>query len=292
MYVVLGAGGIGAAIGALLQLAGREVVFVARGEHLARMRAEGLRLRRPAGDVVLEVDAVARADVDPGDTVLLAVKSQDTGAAVATLPTYAAVVCAQNGVENEAVVARHVGRVFGLMVWAWAVHLVPGEVALFAGVPAGVLDIGRFPRGRAGAEPIAADLEAAGFDTVVRDDVMAWKHAKLLSNLPGALQGAGRPYDAAVGRAMVAEGEAAYAAAGIAHAPVDALLARCAGVRAGEIDGLRRPGGSLWQSVQRGSGVEVDWLNGYVVRLGARYGVETPHNEALLEAVHVAARRA
>ena len=41
---VVGAGGIGGYYGALLQQAGHDVTFLARGAHLAAMRERGLRL--------------------------------------------------------------------------------------------------------------------------------------------------------------------------------------------------------------------------------------------------------
>ena len=43
-YIILGAGAVGGAIGARLALAGRGVVLVARGDHLAAILEHGLRL--------------------------------------------------------------------------------------------------------------------------------------------------------------------------------------------------------------------------------------------------------
>jgi 2-dehydropantoate 2-reductase len=44
---VIGAGGIGAPLGASLALAGQDVTFLARGAHLAAMRANGLKIGFP-----------------------------------------------------------------------------------------------------------------------------------------------------------------------------------------------------------------------------------------------------
>jgi 2-dehydropantoate 2-reductase len=46
--------------------------------------------------------------------------------------------------------------------------------------------------------------------------------------------------------------------------------------------------GSTWQSLARGRPTEIDYLNGEIVRLGARVGVETPYNTRIVRAVHVA----
>ena len=66
LYVLYGAGAVGGVIGARLHLAGHDVTLVARGEHLARIRADGLvldtagraarRSARPATDSAAGID--------------------------------------------------------------------------------------------------------------------------------------------------------------------------------------------------------------------------------------------
>lgn len=48
--------------------------------------------------------------------------------------------------------------------------------------------------------------------------------------------------------------------------------------------------GSTWQSIVRGRPSEIDYLNGEVVRLGARLGVPTPYNSHLLRLVRAVER--
>jgi 2-dehydropantoate 2-reductase len=91
-YVVYGAGAVGGVIGARLHLAGHDVTLVARGEHLARIRADGLRL--DTADGVLEVrcpaaDTAADVDWSAAPVVVLAVKSHQTEAALADLVRWA-----------------------------------------------------------------------------------------------------------------------------------------------------------------------------------------------------------
>jgi len=68
-FAVLGAGAIGAYVGAALSRGGSEVTLIARGPHLQAMAASGVRVLSPRGDftahpqVTSEVDAVAAADV-------------------------------------------------------------------------------------------------------------------------------------------------------------------------------------------------------------------------------------
>ena len=45
-----------------------------------------------------------------------------------------------------------------------------------------------------------------------------------------------------------------------------------------EVHGAEHPGSSTWQSLQRGSTLETDFLNGEIVLLGRLHGIPTPVN--------------
>jgi len=134
-YVVFGAGAIGGVMAALLDRAGLEVAVVARGAHLAAIRERGLTLRTPEGDATVHVPAAGSAGEirwRDDDVVLLAVKSQDTDAALhdltAAVPPSVSVVCAQNGVANERAALRRFESTLGMWVICPATHLAPGVV--------------------------------------------------------------------------------------------------------------------------------------------------------------------
>ena len=97
---------MGGYFGARLAQAGNDVAFIARGRHLAAMRAKGLAIRSVIGDMTIPRPAVTDdpAGLAPADIVLFAVKLWDTeSAAKAALPLLAAggvVVPFQNGVES------------------------------------------------------------------------------------------------------------------------------------------------------------------------------------------------
>ncbi len=304
-FVIYGAGGIGGVVGGRLHQAGHDVVLVARGDHLVALREHGLTLRSPDESVVLPIPAAAHpgeADLQPGDVVVLAMKSQHTAGAIEDLarvaPPGVAVACAQNGVANERMALRAFADVYGIAVMLPATHLRPGVVDVWSTPVSGLLDIGRYPTGLdATAEAVAAAFAGATFDSVVRPDVMRWKYRKLEVNLGNAL-------DAVVGAAgrssplldrAVAEAEAVFDAAGIDRASTEEDMARRGDLlRMHAIDGERWEGGSSWQSLARGAGtIESDYLNGEIVLLGRLHGVATPVNELLqrLAAEAVAAAR-
>src|SRR3954449_4881820 len=102
--VVYGAGGAGGYFGAQLALSGEQVVFVARGEHLKALRANGLRLETPKGDTVIRpVEATDDPATVTAADVVLGVKAwQVRDAAQALRPLVdggAFVVPLQNGVD-------------------------------------------------------------------------------------------------------------------------------------------------------------------------------------------------
>ncbi|MCA3392965.1 MAG: NAD(P)-binding domain-containing protein, partial [Roseomonas sp.] len=73
---VYGAGAIGAHLAARLAAAGAEVSVIARGAHLAAMRARGITLRTAEGDQTFQVQAAeSAAEIGPVDAVLVTVKA-------------------------------------------------------------------------------------------------------------------------------------------------------------------------------------------------------------------------
>ncbi len=76
---ILGAGGIGGYYGGLLARSGQEVTFLARGEHLAAIQEQGLRVESVHGDfTVRPAQATHDAEeVGPVDLILVTVKSYD-----------------------------------------------------------------------------------------------------------------------------------------------------------------------------------------------------------------------
>ncbi|MDG4784522.1 2-dehydropantoate 2-reductase N-terminal domain-containing protein [Micromonospora sp. WMMD1102] len=209
-YVIIGAGAVGGTIGVRLGEAGRDVTLVARGAHLAAIRAHGLALDTPDGGYLGRLPAVGDpASADSGiadllltpDTVLvLTVKSQDTEAALhgwADLPVRGGgtaaerlpLLTAQNGVANERAAARIFERVYPVCVWMPATHLEPGRVVASGHPYSGMLHLGAFPHGSDDlAHEVSADLTAARLLAPVRDDVMRWKYGKLLRNLGNGVQ--------------------------------------------------------------------------------------------------------
>lgn len=102
---IFGAGGVGAYFGARLLQANIDVTFIARGQHLAVMRSNGLKVSGISGEFSLpDINAVEHPKANsPYDLVILAVKAWQVKDAakslLGALSKSAIVVPLQNGVE-------------------------------------------------------------------------------------------------------------------------------------------------------------------------------------------------
>ncbi len=301
-YIIYGAGGIGGAIGARLLQHGHEVILICRGEHLHTIQSKGLTLKTPAETLNLAIRAVGHPEeiaFTPSDVALLTMKSQDTEMALRDLERAGgrdlAVICGQNGVDNERLAIRRFAHVYGMVVWMPATYLEPGLVLNHAEPVGGILDAGRYPNG---VDPLVTqvmqDLTICGFSAVPDHNIMRWKYTKLLGNVRNAFQAACgfAARSRKIIRALRAEALACYQAAGIEFVPEDELQTRVRSqIKLADIEGHPRTGGSSWQSLVRGlPTIEADFLNGEIVMLGRLHGIPTPCNALLQRVVNNMAR--
>lgn len=288
-FVVYGAGGIGGTIGARLHLAGYPVQLIARGAHGAALQATGLHFVAPGINEKLIIPTVLHpqeVDWAGDDVVLLCMKTQHTAVALDDLRAAGvkdqAIVCAQNGVANEAMALRCFPNVYSMLVFLPGQHLEPGQVVSNATDKGGVLDTGRYPSGSdTTVERLTGALSAAGFRAEPDASVLRKKYAKLLTNLMNGvtvlvdMQEDTRE----LAKLLRDEALACYSAAGIDCAGPEGMKELYKAVQYVAMEEFPRGGGSSWQSAVRGTGnVEVDYLSGEIVHLGRYFGVPTPAN--------------
>jgi len=299
-YVIVGAGATGASLAAQLHEAGLDYILVARGRQLEALRSDGLRYRRPAGEVSLRLKVTSADELDalePDDVLVVTVKTQDLdatlaewawrpvrgGGLVADLP----VVTLQNGLAAERKALRRFRHVLGASFHLPASFVEPGVVEVRSAPTIAVVLLGRYPAGPDPlADAIAAQWNGAGYAVQATDDIARWKASKLLWNVNNAVDVlSGTPDEiAALKEALVKEARTVLTAAGVAFAdPSTEQTVDTSGfvVHPRLTD---RPGGmSTWQSFARpdARGHEVDHLNGELVLLARLHDVDAPLNEAV-----------
>jgi len=298
-FIVYGIGAIGGTFAAALAQAGHAVLGIARGKMLEAMqRNGGLTFKTPAGSELVRFPVVAapgEIGFRPDDVIFLAMKGQDTAAALEALraagATTQAIVCAQNGVNNERAALRLFPNVYGMTVMLPADYVTPGEVICYGTPRLGLVDLGRYPQGLDdNVAAIATAMDSAGFAAFPLEHVMQSKYGKLRENL-------GNVVEAALGHgsrsgplmdAIQAEADRVYDAAGIERIAVGNADPRRKGLmEMGAVAGATRTGGSSIQSLKRGTGtIETDYLNGEIVLLGRLHGVPTPLNAGLIAVGH------
>ncbi|MEL6205561.1 MAG: ketopantoate reductase family protein [Pseudomonadota bacterium] len=294
---VVGAGALGGYFGGRLATAGHDVTLVARGAHLEALQSGGLRVESALGDMHLpKIRAVATpAEAGRADAVFLMVKNRDLEAAAeASLPLMGPSTVAmtvQNGVSAPTRAAAILGaeRVIGAAVYMPADIKAPGVIRHASRFHR--VQIGTGPGGPAEAcAALAGAMGEAGLEVrhVSDIDALLWEKFVLLAPF-SAITALTRldmgpirrcPPSWALMRAAVEE------AAAVGHAECPTLAPDIAARQIAFMGGDMPEGAhaSMQDDLVRGKPLELDWLSGEIVRLGARHGIPTP--------VHAMARAA
>jgi 2-dehydropantoate 2-reductase len=268
----------------MLARAGHSVILIGRSSHVEAILEGGLFVEAKTFQGVVPVQATTDASCATGaDVVLFCVKSGDTAAAGQAISPYlreeTTVLSMQNGVDN----AERLQAVIGQAVVPAAVYVAtelvrPGHVKHHG---RGELVIGPSPA----SHELAAAFTEAGVPTTVSDDVFNALWSKLIINccynalsavsqLPyGRLLGVSEAVD--VMRDVVNECLSVAEASGVSlSGDVLGSVIAIAGTMPDQYS-------STAQDVARGKTSEIDFLNGFVVRKGAKLGIPTPANRAL-----------
>jgi len=303
-YAVIGAGAIGAYVGAALSRAGHDVTLFGRGPHLRAMQTGGVHVKSPRGDFIAHPWATdVLSSIGPVDVVLLTLKAHQLEAVMSDLPSLfkaqTPVVAIQNGIPwwyfqrhggpydglqlesvdpgGKLAAAIPAERVIGCVIYCSTEIESPGVIRHLEGArySLGEPDRSISPR----AQSIAADFSAAGLKAPVERDLRNDIWLKLLGNAAfnpiSALTRAtlvdmtNDPLVEPLVREMMEEAVAIASKLGVGF---DVTIEK-------RIDGARRVGAhktSMLQDYEAGKALELDALTGAVVELGEKLGVPTP----------------
>ena len=303
---VFGTGAVGGYFGARLAQAGHDVVFIARGEHLAAMRREGLKVDSLAGDFVLKsVEATDRpAEAGEADVVLVGVKAWQVSEAAESMRQmvgeHTVVLPLQNGVEASSELSAILGarNVLGGLCGIIAYLVSPGHLC-HAGVANPFVTFGEldnqvtsrvenlrrvFDSAHGVTASIAENIQVSLWNKFML--IVAWSGLGAVTRSPVGtfrsqpetrelLQEALREvYDVACARKI--------------PMPPDSI-ASCLAV----FDSLPADGtASMQRDIMNGVPSELEQQNGAVVRLGKEVGISTPVNSFIYASLVLMERRA
>jgi len=293
--VVFGTGGVGGYFGGRLARAGEDVTFIARGEHLRAIRANGLKIDSTDGDFVIYPARVTDdvSEVGETDLVILGVKAwQVPDAARAIKPLVGStttVLPLQNGVEAVPQLVGELGQdnVIGGLCRIVSFVVEPGHIRHAGFTPSiiiGELDNQSTDRIR----KIEEVFKHAGLEiTVARDiQVALWTKFLFIASFSGVGAMANAPagvvrrdpkWRTQILKAM----EELYA---LAHArginlPPDSIDKVMASVDALPEDATS----SMQRDIAAGKPSELESQNGAVVRMARETGIEVPTHTLIYE---------
>lgn len=291
LIAILGSGAVGGYYGAKLARAGHDVTFIARGAHLAALRERGMEIRSPmAGDFTVRANAEEDTTrVGLVDLVIVAVKAYDNAAALPMirpmLGPETAVLTLQNGVDSAGEVAAIAGeaRTLGGTTYIAAALSAPGvieQTGTHRRIVFGEV-FGELPRITSRVTAIHEAMLAADIQAEAAGDgrVPIWEKFIFLVSLAG-FTGATRlpigpvwadPFIREQFLAGCREIEALARAEGV---PVAADRIQQIEAYVSGVPGTMRS--SLLIDLAQGKKIEVEALQGAVVRRAARLDVPVP----------------
>ena len=294
---VIGAGGTGGYFGGLLARAGHDVTFVARGAHLDTIRSRGLTVHsRLAGDFMVRVAATDDIDaIGPADLVLVCVKTYSMDGVLPLLPAVVGpktmIGSMQNGIDNEDRIAAVTGpeAVLGMVAQVSSFIRGPGVIDQMAGP--GKLIFGEMAGGEsARTTALLKTFQEAGIAAELRPNIRValWEKfificaasgVTALTRLPAGTI-FGDPETALLVRSTLEEGVAVARAQSVAIA--GGFVEQTLGFMR-KLEPWAR--GSMAQDLLEGRPLELDTLNGTMVRLGRAREVPVPVNWCIYAAL-------
>jgi 2-dehydropantoate 2-reductase len=295
---VMGAGGQGGLFGGLLWRAGEDVTLVARGRHLEAIKSQGLTLKT-AEPTAFIVDIAATDDpaaVGQVDLLLFCVKMYHLEAAAVDAGPLVGPDTVILPVQNGIVAPDRLGEIFGAdrVLGGVSYHqgTVEGPGVISYGRVKGNLYLGELGGGSSPrTDSIGSVLDDAGIDAEVHTNIRVamWRKFVLICATGGVLAYYRKPIgpvlDDPDGRALLlgameeVESVARARGIGLPEAAAESTLAFI------ENNSAPDTRSSQLEDILAGRKLELEWLNGEVVRLGRELGIPTPLNLRIYEAL-------
>ncbi len=295
-YAVLGAGAMGSVFGARLARGGYPVELLARNrDHIDAINANGLVANLDGERLTLPLRACAVAEASPADVVIAFTKSYQLADALRELPpalSGARILVLLNGLGNGERAAEVVGaeRVVEGITMMPGEFVAPGEVASSDAAETWFHHMD----GREDelVDQVGADFNAAGITSEVTPEVRTriWQKTcfnAAMNALCGLTLGSpGMLHRHPDGQRLAHElADEALRVAAAENVPVDANRVHALIDYACEKHTFHRP--SMLQDLSREKRTEIDAINGYILGVAERHGIEAPLNRIITRLIRL-----
>jgi 2-dehydropantoate 2-reductase len=293
---IVGTGGVGGYFGAKLALGGNDVTFIARGEHLNAMKKNGLRIKGISGDFKVDqakaTDRIEEAGI--ADLIILGVKAWQVKEAARSLKPVLSkdtiIIPLQNGVLAAGELLEEIDsiHVIGGLCRIMSKIESPGVINHFGIDPFivfGELNNEKTER----VLKIKEIFDRSGIASKIADDINADLWKKFIAICAGGLL--------AVARSTYGEVMELKETRFMMHELLTEIynLSQKAGININPdyvertitvIEGFPYDStSSMTRDIWEGKPSEIEYQNGAVVRLGKKYGIDTPVNRFIYSCI-------
>ncbi|WP_071540498.1 ketopantoate reductase family protein [Polynucleobacter asymbioticus] len=290
---VLGAGAVGCYFGGMLARMKEDVTLIARPARAQAINEMGLEMDCRSFNECVKVKASSDLSLlADADLVLLTVKSPDTEKIIrdvaSILPKHAVILSMQNGIANTDIASGLIpNSVYPAVVYV-AADMINHQTMKHHG--RGELVVGSLEKmtnhDQENLSAICALFESASVPCVITAQVKRDMWLKFLVNCS---------YNAISGIGQIAYGEMVRVPEIVRQ--IESItqeflkIASLEGVEISESEGreanaliattMTTQKSSTAQDLARGKKTEIDYLNGYIVKLANKHGVEVPFNQSV-----------
>ncbi len=291
---IIGTGGVGGYFGAKLLQAGFDITFLATPKSAEIIKQKGLTVKSPSGDMVFKQVCVSSdyALIKDCDIIFLCTKSQNTREVAENIEPFfkkdSIIVSLQNGIENEEILAEILGknRVIPAQIYISVASPKAGEIEHGGSgeIVIGELDNKTTPR----LEELQKLLISADIPTKITNDYKKVLWLKLLVNsvyngfsavlgddfkkIPFSEEGKNAFWE------MLKEGQKVAIADGV-NIEEKHLKKIMEMTEKGNVF-FNYPSSTL-QDVKKQKSLEIDFIQGAIIKKGVQYNIETPMNKLI-----------
>lgn len=294
---IVGTGGIGGYFGSLLARAGKEVTFLARGEHYNAIKEHGLKVKSVPGDFVIKpakiVDNIN--EITNPHLIIFAVKTYDTESVAQQLAEVVdkntVIISFQNGIDNDEQIKKHIknARIFPGLALVVSARTAPGLIEQTGGPRKLVFGDKESPQNEQ-LKIIEKLMREAEIDARVSDDIVRhlWQKFIFITAFSGMTAICRTNIGKVLSDPITAKTHERCVKEAIDVAR--ALRVNIPDTIFQDVIGLTRTfppdsRSSLLVDIENNRKNEIETLNGRLVQLAQEYNIDVPVNELIYGAI-------